>query len=423
MIHRYLGNKTEMLEPMMAVIGQHCPPGSRVCDIFSGSLSVSFEFKRRSYSVLANDVNLFSAVVGNAFLVNNKVPAVSLEELTPKKDIVGLRKSAGDWASRLVGGSGFKFLENRRRRTEYVELLALILYLQQLEPGMVPSGWRRSDFFDTYTEEGRNSSFVSQRGRTGRRRFFSGENGRRIDAVLSQIRCWRRNGLLSEVLHSMLLSVLIRAVEKVSNTQGTYHDFPREEIDPRALNPLLLEAPRLDVALAGGKHQVGWEQDSLEFIESAPRHDLLYIDPPYNFRQYTSYYFMPNLLCRYSDIEDLDDYFARVEYVRGQNMDDDFVSPFCKKSLFIESLSTLIGKAKTRLVALSYFDGRNHWNEFKSDANGVGYLKLQEFFNTELFRPGTLKIVPIPRTNYQSYGGYKAREVLEFLFICEKARG
>src|SRR5712675_2396750 len=43
--------------------------------------------------------------------------------------------------------------------------------------------------------------------------------------------------------HQMLdtcLAVVCHAVEKVANTQGTYHDFPRTTWDSRALKPLTL---------------------------------------------------------------------------------------------------------------------------------------------------------------------------------------
>lgn len=422
MISRYLGKKTALLDPIMAAVDKHCTPGARVCDIFSGTLAVALELKRRGYSVIANDICLFSAIIGEAFLINNEIPEPDLEGLLPRLSLVAQQAAAVDWIDELSGTPDFDFLGSIQHRRQYASLLTLLTYLGGVEPCEVPTGWLRSDFYDTYTEAGRNSAFTSLRGRSGRRRFFSPKNGQRIDIVLSLIRYWWCTGAISRPLYSVLLSCLLRAVEKVSNTQGTYHDFPRRTYDPRSHNPLSFEAPSFDVALTGGSHIIGREEDSLEFIRSAPEHELLYIDPPYNFRQYTSYYFMLNLISRYCDIDDLDDYFANVEYVRGQNMASDFSSTFNRSAQFLGSLRALIEGARTRVVVLSYFDGRNHWNSFKSAANGVGYRKITEFFNSTLFVPNTLEVIPIPRTNYQSYGGYKARTVSEYLFVAEKAR-
>lgn len=420
MINRYLGNKTDLLDPIISVVDDRCGAKARVCDIFSGTLAVSLKLKQFGYSVVANDINLFSYVIGRAFLVNSAIPEVGLKTLVPLSQISELRDMAMKWASEISSTPGFVFLMNERFRAPYVDLLSLIIYLQNLQPHEVPSSFLRSDFFDAYTEEGRNSHYMSQRGRSGNRKFFTPSNGRKIDTIVSQIRYWRLSGLIEDTLYYTLLSILIRGIEKISNTQGTYHDFPRDCMDPRALNPLKLDAPAFDVCLAGGEHFLGKEADSLEFIIDAPPHDLLYIDPPYNFRQYTSYYFMHNLICGYADINDLEDYFSRIKYVRGQNMDDDFVSTFCKAKLFVDSLRLLIERAKTRFVVLSYFSGKNHWNGFDSQTNGIGFEKLQNLFLSDLFLSGSLEVIPIARTNYQSYGGFRAKEVLEYLFIAEK---
>jgi adenine-specific DNA-methyltransferase len=237
------------------------------------------------------------------------------------------------------------------------------------------------------------------------------------------LRVWHRGRMVSESVLAMLLATLLTAVGKVSNTQGTYHDFPRGEQDPRARLALALVPPALDGLLAGtGGHLLGVERDSLEFIAEVPEHKVIYIDPPYNFRQYTAYYFLINVLARYVEIDDLEGYFGGVRYVRGQNPGDDFTSTFSRPRLFLESLEQLISRAKAEWVVLSYFNGRNHWGEFKADAGGPGYAKIESLFASQLFRSGSQEVIPITRTNYQSYGGYRAKPVEEHLFIAEKSR-
>ncbi len=102
-------------------------------------------------------------------------------------------------------------------------------------------------------------------------------------------------------------------------------------------------------------------------------------------------------------------------------MADDFPSTFCKSSQFIQSLDLLISRARTDWIILSYFDGKNHWNDFKLDSNGMGFDLISGFFATELFDAATVEVVPVSRQNYQSYGGYKSRAVEEWLFIARKA--
>lgn len=422
MISRYLGNKSVILDEILQAVGEHAEPGDLVCDVFSGSLSVSYGLKRSGYRVAANDVNLFSSVLGRAFILNNRIPPVPLAALLGE-EADRLWQEAADALPTYEGRPGYDYVADPNHRGSATELLALLLHLREStdDEGLVPE-FSRTDFFDHYCEEGEKSAFTSSRGREGRRRFFSAENARHIDAILNRVRQWRSEDLLEPPLEAMVLSIVLRAIERVSNTQGTYHDFPRERYDPRALQPMRLELPSLDGLLGtAGEHLVGTESDSLEFIADVPEHPVLYIDPPYNFRQYTAYYFLPNVICRYPTLTDPEEYFSGLRYVRGQNPDDDFVSSFCKPREFLPSLRSLIEKAKTQTVVLSYFDGRNHWNDFKAEANEGGIDRLEEFFEDDLFVPGSLKIRPVTRQNYQSYGGHKAKSVSEYLFIAEKS--
>lgn len=389
-LQRYLGNKGKLVDDIMGVIDSLAEPGDYVFDAFSGSLAVSMALKKSDYKVIANDINLFSWVYGKAFLTNSKLPPIELQNL-------GLPRA--------------------NQSNSWKKVLAHVI--KPLDEN-VPKNMRRTDFFDHYCEEGKKSSFKSSRGQEGKRRFFSATNAQLIDCALSRIRYWCQHELLDEVNISFLTAILLSAMERVSNTQGTYHDFPRSFYDSRALRPLSLELP--DLASFDGRddHILGKKQDTLEFVKSAPEHKVIYIDPPYNFRQYTAYYFLPNLVASYPYIEDLDSYFSKIQYVRGQNMDEDFKSSFCSTKTFMPSLESLIKSAKCKYVVMSYFDGKNHWSDFKSKNDSQGLQMLSAFFKTDLFKQGSAKCIPVDRLNYQSYGGHKAETVKEFLFIAEK---
>lgn len=421
---RYIGNKGDLLGPILEEVGKRASPGDLVCDIFSGTLAVSLELKRQGYRVASNDINLLSAVFGRAYLTSSSVPVVDLATLLPRSRVAEVRATATEVVEQLEGRPGFQFLAVPVRRSEYELFVALLVHLETVHESDLPAAARRTYIFDIYSAEGRRSAFVSSRGSRGRRSFFAGHNARRIDLILNQLRVWHIAGLLGDQLLSALLAVLLTGVEKISNTQGTYHDFPRGDPDPRARHPLSLAPPPLDGLLGPSQgHILGIERDSLDFIREVPHHKVLYLDPPYNFRQYTAYYFLPNVLSRYVHIEDLESYFSGIRYVRGQNPADDFSSTFNSPRLFIDSLATLIGRADTEWVVLSYFSGRNHWGEFKSDNSAaVGQEKVTQLFESDLFRPGSQRVVPISRMNYQSYGGHRAKAVDEYLFVAEKVQ-
>ena len=419
MIQRYLGNKNSIIEPILSEINNLCNPSDWICDIFSGTLSVSMALKRNGYKVIANDINKFSYSFGVSYLINNSIPEIDFNSL--KVDELKYSDGIDLTLLNLKGKEGFLFLNNEKNYIDYKKLTILLAYLNHLTISEIPPKYRHSFFFDTYTPEGKNSYYKSQRGTTGKRQFFISENGKKIDLILNKIAHWKKENLINEVLYSMLVSILAESIEKISNTQGTFHDFPRDTIDSRALKELFLRLPPLDdVISSNNEHIVGKERDSLEFIKEVRPHKLIYIDPPYNFRQYTSYYFMLNLICDYCDMKSPKDYFDNIEFVRGQNLDKDFKSTFCQNNLFIPSLEKLITNAKTEYVLMSYFNGRNHSNNNIPIKNQNGIDKIETLFNSDLFVQGSFEMKPIKRLNYQSFNGHKAQELNEYLFIAKK---
>jgi adenine-specific DNA-methyltransferase len=392
LIQRYLGNKSNISQEIVDLIQTVASPGELVFDAFSGSLAVSAALRSAGFEIACNDINHFSWLFANAYFSSGKLP--DPPGLTPVSPAVSL--------------------------TYWQEALE---QLTDEDLSDVPHCHRRSDIFDHYCEEGAKSRFVSKRGAIGRRRFFSAANARAIDRALCRIRYRHRSGQIAAQLRCILTAALISAVEKISNTQGTYHDFPRDFVDSRALKPIKLRMPDPEIFLGPPSRYIGRGEDSLEFARRLPPHKVMYLDPPYNFRQYTSYYFMLNLLSSYAEIEDLDGYFADIEFVRGQNMKDDFKSSFCNRQDFIPSLRALIQRADTEYVILSYFDGRNHWGSFKSgSAETEGKRQLESFFRSDLFVNGSFDFIPVDRLNYQSYGGYSAKPIQEFLFVARKSK-
>ncbi|SEB56814.1 Adenine-specific DNA methylase [Paramicrobacterium humi] len=404
------------MTPLLEAIGAHARPGDHVVDAFSGSLSVAMGLKSSGYRVTANDINLFSSVLAEAYLVPTALPDFDASRGIVENRVESLsrvRQSAIESLHR----PDYEMILNAIDERQVAALASFIEFLNSCDDLDLPDSYRRTDFYDAYCEAGTNSRFVSSRGRSGNRRFFKPQNARRIDRILNHLRFWNREGLIRDATLAILLASTLRAVEKVANTQGTYHDFPRSNWDSRALNPLVLEMPDLRYIYAGGPldHYAGREQDTLEFISSVDHHSVLYLDPPYNFRQYSAYYFLLNVICRYVEMEDPSAYFGNLMFVRGQNPDDDFASSFCKASRFIEDMRTLIRRADCDTVVISYFNGKNHWSKFDSGPDSTGQLLLEQLLAEPMFEQGSQRTVLVPRRNYASYVGYTARDVSELI--------
>lgn len=419
MIQRYLGNKTRYLANLLSTFREHAEAGDHVVDLFSGSLSVSLAMKEAGYRVSANDANLLSNIIGEAFLVPTNVPDADIA-LIPER-----AREACLQEAQTVVLSRHSFAATRAAGQQHLatRLGALAVWLNVVEPSDLTPRFRRTDFFDTYTEEGANSYYTSSRGRSGRRRFFSGANGKRIDTALGQVRQWSRSGAISRSVEAYLLASLMRAVERVANTQGTFHDFPRETWDARALTSFRVEVASTDPMISAVEgHRVGQEEDSREFVKELDPHAVLYLDPPYNFRQYSAYYFLLNLVCRYPRISDLDGYFSKVTFVRGQNPDDDFTSSFCSSKTFLSDMGAVMRDAHAETVVVSYYTGANHWSKFNSDRNDTGLELLRDLMTGTMFEPESFTALEVERKNYASYGGYKARTVQELILVAKKRR-
>ena len=420
LLNRFLGNKAVILDAILDATASRVNPGDRVLDIFSGSLAVSMGYKAAGYRVTANDLNRLSETFARAYLEQSTIPLVDLHGLMGGSRVRFLRREAVRLVRGLIGQPGFMFLSDDSQCRRYIDLVALLRHLEFADEDDVPPNALRTDFYDHYCPEGRLSAYTSTRGSRGYRRFFTAENARRIDLMMSLMRYWRGERALSDHLHEVCLAVICCAVEKVANTQGTYHDFIREGWDSRALKPMALVPPPLDGVLCGvGGHRVA-RQDSTSFIHDAGPHRVLYVDPPYNFRQYSAYYFLPNFICSMPDIPDLDAYLSELEFVRGQHPSEITSSIFCSTGRFLDALHDLFASADVGTVVLSYFTGRNHWSDFNRGRDDTGLDKLTRLLNAEIFVPGSLTVTEIPRRNYASYGGYRARRVTELLMTADK---
>lgn len=426
-MNRYLGTKTKIL-PKIADAISGLGPVDSVCDIFAGSLAVSLFLKRRGLSVFANDINRLSYAYARGYLIPTAIPQFDIGKILPKVtngQLSELRHSANMLLSRqretFERENEWGEFRSWDDYLEQFETISIVLaYLQQAKESSSSKLRLRSDILDHYSKAGRNSSFCSLRGTHGKRNYFSPHNARHLDFILSQIRYWVQSGQLDEAGKYILLSIVLDSMERCVNINGTYHDFPRTELEERARKPLRLVFPNYFGLLHSKRPCLAACEDSLKYIEKAPKHDVLYIDPPYNFRQYTAYYHLPNFFVLYPNIEDLDRYLSELEFVRGQNMSDDFTSPFSNRDKFMPALKELIEGAKCRYVILSYFDGVNHWNQFLAEDNSTGYKMIARFFKSPLFRSGSLKVIPVDRMNYQSQNGHGGKKVIEYLFVAER---
>jgi adenine-specific DNA-methyltransferase len=165
--------------------------------------------------------------------------------------------------------------------------------------------------------------------------YFSIENAKKIGKIREEIDNISEN----EEEKSVLVCSLLYAVDKVANTVGHYDAF-RKELD--TIQPVRLLVPDFDYS-RNADNEV-YREDANSLIRKISC-DVLYIDPPYNSRQYSDAYHL---------LENLAEWKKPEVVGVAKKMDRSHIkSSYCLKNA-TQSFEDLISNAKCNHILLSY---------------------------------------------------------------------
>lgn len=108
------------------------------------------------------------------------------------------------------------------------------------------------------------------------------------------IREWRTAGQIDDNTYYFLLASLLESADKVANTASVYCAYLKH-IKKSAQKPLVLSPAKFTPT--SNKHLL-FHQDANELISTISG-DILYLDPPYNQRQYGANYHLLNTIAKY----------------------------------------------------------------------------------------------------------------------------
>tara|TARA_R110001583_G_scaffold74255_2_gene205770 strand:- start:4168 stop:5169 length:1002 start_codon:yes stop_codon:yes gene_type:complete len=226
------------------------------------------------------------------------------------------------------------------------------------------------------------------------RLYFSAENGKKIDAIRIQIESWKATNEIKEDAYFYLLASLIESADKVANTASVYGAYLKK-IKKSAQKTIVIDPAKFD--FTKNKHQV-FNLDSNELIKKI-KGDILYLDPPYNARQYGSNYHLLTTIAKY------DNFIPQGK----TGLRDYYRSNYCKKNEVKNSFEELIKNANFKYIFLSYNnEGLMTENEVSEIMSAYGKYSLKT-------------------TNYQRFKAdktenrnHKATSTVEYLHILEK---
>lgn len=204
-------------------------------------------------------------------------------------------------------------------------------------------------------------------GSGSQRQYFSDENGKKIDTIRTKIKEWYSDEKIEDNLYYFLLASLLESADKIANTASVYGAFLKH-IKKSASKELVLQPAHF--IENDNSHQV-FNTDSNELIKEISG-DILYLDPPYNQRQYSSNYHMLNTITKY------DNFIPKGKTgLREYNRSD-----YSKKNKVHNSFEDLIKNAKFKYIFLSYNnEGLMSENDVKNimEKYGKYSLKTKEY--------------------------------------------
>ncbi len=297
---RFIGNKENLLDIIDHKITAVGVGGDKFFDFFAGTTNVGRYFKDKGYQVESNDLLYLSYCLQKAYIENNEEP--SFCRLLPTLD----------FDSKLLFATPFE---------------KVVEYLNSID--------------DVYGFIAQNYTPLGTRELSQPRMYFSEENGLRIDAVRTKIEAWKNEGLISESEYFILLAALIESVSFYANVAGVYAAF-HKKWDPRARKRFCLRTIKL---YNNGRRNIVHNQNSLDLVPTIDT-DILYLDPPYNERQYLPNYHLIETIARYDN--------PTIKGVTGMRSYDKEKSTFCNANSALRDLEFVAANAKYKHLILSY---------------------------------------------------------------------
>ncbi len=355
---RYYGCKSKLLDFLSEGVAKTgINSGAVFCDLFSGTTTVARHFKQKGYTVYANDFLEFSYSLARAYIKNNNYPFFE-----------GLHGVVTG-----VNGS----IDNINKVIEYLNNLKQLKGF--IYKNYCPSGTKNLD---------------------SPRMYFTDDNGMRIDAIRTKIQEWTDKKIIGNDEFYILLTSLIEAIPYVANISGNYAAYLKHW-DPRALKSIRLQVPDIPKSK---RNNNAFKEDANELIKKI-HSDILYLDPPYNARQYAPNYFLLELIA-----EGWFNEKPKIYGKTGMRAYEDQKSVYCQKNTVLNAFGDLIQNAKTRFILLSY--------------NDEGIMSEEEIVDV-LSTRGRVQIFKKPYRRYRSINQDESdrRTVFETLYFVKVSKG
>lgn len=288
----YIGSKFSLIDFLKSSINRTLEINSETrkpnemvfADLFAGTGVVSGSFKQDGYSIIANDIQYYSYVITKHMIENN----------------------------------------GNLDKDRCAELIEELNGIDGVE-GFI---------YKNYCYEGTE-------GQEFRRMYFSEYNAKKCDAIRIAIEEKLNNNSITDNEYFFLLGSLINSIDKYANTASVYGAYlkklKKSAIKEMKIEPLPIMHGQVECKV--------YNEDISELIKNVSG-DILYLDPPYNARQYCTNYHLLETIAKYDN--------PIIHGKTGLREYADQKSVFCVKSKVEKAFAELIKNANFKYIFLSY---------------------------------------------------------------------
>lgn len=227
-------------------------------------------------------------------------------------------------------------------------------------------------------------------------KYFTREVASKINYIREYLEKEKKH--LYEREYYYLLTSLLYATDKVANTVGHFEHYLTHGHENRKFKMEMLDIDMIDSTI--------YCEDINKLVRSNEVEcDIMYLDPPYNARQYINFYHVLENLARWNKPKEFEG--KSMKFKR-----DELKSEY-SRSKAINYFEDLILNSRAKVILLSY---NNTYNARSGASNNK--MKEEEIMKV-LESVGSVTVVDIEYKAFQS-GKTDLKNHIEKIFICEK---
>jgi adenine-specific DNA-methyltransferase len=229
------------------------------------------------------------------------------------------------------------------------------------------------------------------------RMFFTNENAKKTDSIRQYIQRLFEFEEITQSEFYFLLASLVVSIDKVANTSCVYGAYLKE-FKKTAVKPLILQPIHTKTEINDENNVYNELAESLVKLDNQ-YYDVIYMDPPYNHRQYSANYSPLNYIALYDESIVLTGKTALIE---NYNKSD-----FCKKREVKQVFTNLIRDVRCNYIILSY--------------NNEGLLDIEEIKKI-LLSKGFVKLYKIKYTKFKAQQKVDKKFVEEYIWVVDTTK-